>query len=130
MPIQVKQIFIVDDDSSICKALGILLGTYGLNVKTFADAEAFFKQVSDEATGCLILDLHLPGMDGWSVQKRLRAAGSKLQIIIISSDKNEVSLDRAMRLGVLGYLQKPFHNKELMNLINLAFKAKPKKELK
>jgi FixJ family two-component response regulator len=128
MRVLVKQVYIVDDDDSICRALSILLSTYGFSTKSFSNAESFFSSVAKDASGCLILDLHLPGMDGWSAQQRLRTACFKLQVVMISADKNESTKVRAIKNGALGYLQKPFHDKDLVELINRAFTQGDKKK--
>ena len=115
-----KQIFIVDDDESVCRALSVLLSTYGFSVKTFICAENFFNTVPNSALGCLILDIHMSGLDGWETQQRLRKSGSRRPVIIMSADKNEGLNERALKAGASGYLQKPFSDQDLVNLINIA----------
>jgi FixJ family two-component response regulator len=117
-----KQIYIVDDDESICRSLKLLLSTFAFDVETFLSGKAFFGAVKDTAPGCLILDIHLPGLDGWEVQKRLAAAGSQRQIIIMTADKNHGLKERALAAGAAGFLQKPFNDQALIDLIDLAFK--------
>ena len=94
-----KQIFIVDDDESVCRALSILLFTYGFSVKTFICAEDFFNAVPNSVPGCLILDIHMPGLDGWDTQQRLWKSGSSRPVIIMSADKNEGLSERALKTG-------------------------------
>ncbi|MFZ2602974.1 MAG: response regulator, partial [Candidatus Omnitrophota bacterium] len=65
-----KQIYIVDDDASVCRALAVLLVTYGFTVDTFTSAEEFFRAVPNRVPGCLILDIHMPGLDGWKALQR------------------------------------------------------------
>jgi len=77
-----KQIFIVDDDESVCRALSILLGTYGFNVDTFTSAVKFLSVVADSAPGCLILDIHMPMMDGWQVLEQLPPLGRRRPFIM------------------------------------------------
>jgi len=113
-----KKIFIVDDDESVCRALGILLVTYGFKVDTFTSAENFFRAVPNSVLGCLILDIHMPGLDGWETQQRLLKSGSDRPVIIMSADKSAGLNDRALKAGVVGFLQKPFNDKELIELIN------------
>ena len=121
-----NQIFIVDDDESVCCALGILLVTYGFIVETFNSAKDFFHAVPKSAPGCLILDIHMPKLDGWEALKRIIKSGSKRPVIIISADKGSVNYERAIEAGAAGYLQKPFNDRELVDFINTALKNKDK----
>ena len=119
---QKKQIFIVDDDESVCRALSILLATYGFSVKTFTSAEDFFNAVPNSVSGCLLLDIHMPGLDGWETLQRIIESGHKCPVIIISADKNAEFNEKASKAGAVGYLQKPFNDKALVDLIRVAFK--------
>jgi len=114
------QIFIVDDDVSVCRALDILLVTYGFTVDTFISAEDFFRAVPNSVPGCLILDIHMPGLDGWETQQRLVASGSSRPVIVMSADKNRGLNERALKAGAAGYLQKPFNDQALVDLIKVA----------
>ena len=119
-----KQIFIVDDDESVCRALDVLLVTYGFTVDTFTSAEEFFRAVPNSAPGCLLLDIHMPGLDGWETQQRLLKSGSSRPVIIMSADKNEGLNKRALKAGAAGFLQKPFNDQALVDLINIAVEKK------
>ena len=120
-----KQIFIVDDDESVCRALNVLLGTYGFTVNSFTSAENFFHTVPNSTPGCLLLDIHMPTLDGWETLNYLRRSGSSRPVIIISADKNGGGLnDRSLKAGAVGYLQKPFNDQALVDLINIAIKKK------
>ena len=121
MPTEKKQIFIVDDDVSVCHALSILLTTYGFTVDTFTSAEKFFSGVLNSTPGCLLLDIHMPGLDGWDTHKRLLESGSSRPVIIMSADKNGGLKERALKTGIVGYLQKPFKDLALVGLIDSAF---------
>ena len=115
-----KKVFIVDDDVSVCRALKCLLSTFGFEVETFLSGKDFFSAVTDTARGCLVLDINLPGLDGFEIQKRLATAGSKRQIIFITAGKNGGLKERALATGVVGFLQKPFNDQELVDLIRVA----------
>ena len=119
-----KQIYIVDDDESVCRALSILLATYGYAVDTFVSAEEFLRAVSNNVLGCLILDIHMSGLDGWETLQHLITSGSSRSVIIISADKNEGLNERALKAGAVGFLQKPFNDKALVDLIKIAFGKK------
>lgn len=120
MPIGKNQIYIVDDDESVSRAISVLLGTYGFSVDTFTDANEFFTAVPNSAPGCLLLDIHMPGLDGWETLKRIVESGSNRPVIIISANKNEGLNKKALIAGVIGFLQKPFNDQALIDLINVA----------
>ena len=68
-------------------------------------------------TGVLILDLRMPGMDGFTLQKKMNEYGSKLKIIFITGDVQSGDRDRALRSGAIGFLQKPFLDESLFALV-------------
>ena len=122
MPVEKKQIYIVDDDESICRALKYLLMTFGFEVSTFLSAETFFDAVPDSVKGCLVLDVHMPGLDGWEALRRIIKSGSKRPVIIISADKNGGGMrEQTLKAGAVGFLQKPFDDQKLIDMINLTF---------
>jgi FixJ family two-component response regulator len=113
-------IYIVDDDESVCRALKTLLLTYDFEVKTFNSAQHFFDNVAHDDPGCLLLDIHMPGLDGWETQKRLLASGSKRPVIFISAEKKDDATDRALKVGAVGFLQKPVNGQTLVDLIHVS----------
>lgn len=115
-----KQIYVVDDDESVCRALKSLLMSFDFEVKTFSSAKSFFESVSNDDAGCLVLDIHMPGLDGWETQKRILKSGSNRPVIFISAEKKEEVSDRAVKVGAVGFLQKPFDGQSLVDLINSA----------
>ena len=121
IPSENKQIFIVDDDASVCRALGILLITYGFTVNTYTCAEDFFRAVPNSLPGCLLLDIHMPGLDGWETLQRLFTSGSSRPVIIMSAEKNGGISEKSSKAGAAGFLQKPFNDQALVDLINIAF---------
>ena len=115
-----KKIYIVDDDESVCRALKTLLRTFDFEVKTFNSAKSFFDTVPNDEIGCLVLDIHMPGLDGWAAQKKILASGSKRPVIFISAEQQENAADRALKVGAVGFLQKPVNGQTLVDLINMA----------
>jgi FixJ family two-component response regulator len=113
-------IYIVDDDDSVCRALKTLLMTYDFVVHTFNSAQSFFENVPPDELGCLLLDIHMPGMDGWETQKKILESGSKRPVIFISAEKKDDAAKRAFKVGALGFLQKPVNGQTLVDLINSA----------
>jgi two-component system response regulator FixJ len=117
---EIKRVFIIDDDESVGRALKYLLATFDVEVTVFLSAEKFFSEVPDSVQGCLILDIHMPGMDGWETLKQLIKSGSKRSVIIITADKNGGLREKALKIGALGFFQKPINGQELIYLINKA----------
>ena len=113
-------IYIVDDDESVCRALKVLLMTYDFEVKTFNSAQSFFDAVPFDEPGCVLLDIHMPGVDGWETQKRILESGSKRSVIFISAEKKDFAASRALEVGAVGFLQKPVNGETLVDLINFA----------
>ena len=123
MSLEKKKIYVVDDDESVCRALKTLLMTFGFDVVVFRTAESFFAAVPNEESGCLVLDIHMPGLDGWEMQKKILASGSNRPVIFISAEKRDNAADRALKVGAVGFLQKPFDGQSLVDLINIATEA-------
>jgi two-component system response regulator FixJ len=121
MSINKKQVYIVDDDESVCRALKILLVAFGFEVQTFPSPETFFSAVPNSMKGCLVLDIHMPGMDGWQAIKQLIKSGATRPVIIITADKNGGLQKEALKAGAMGFLQKPFNDQALVDLINKAY---------
>jgi two-component system response regulator FixJ len=120
MPAEQKHLYIVDDDESVCRSLKILLSTYGFEVSTFLSAEKFFSDVPNNEQGCLILDIHMPGLNGWEALKRIIELRIDRPVIMISANKTDGNTDRALKSGAVGFLLKPFTDQALVTLINAA----------
>ena len=115
-------VMIVDDDNSIRKSVRRLMKSYGIVVETFASAEEFLGSDRLDKTSCLILDVHMPGMNGLELQQRLVASGSVIPIIFITAFADDSARSQALKAGAVGYLAKPFDDKELLNCINAALR--------
>lgn len=114
-----KKIYIVDDDGSVRRSLKLLMTTYGFAVDTFSSAEEFFSDVPDSAPGCLILDIHMMGLNGWDTLQRLKEAGSNRPVIVITAGKDDGFKEKAIEAGAVGFLQKPFKDYYLLHMVNL-----------
>ena len=113
-------VMIVDDDISIRQSVGRLMKAYGFAVEAFASAEEFLGSDRLDKTSCLILDVHMPGMSGFELQKRLIASGSVIPIIFITAFADDGARAQAMKAGAVGYLAKPFDEEELLTCIRAA----------
>ena len=119
-----KKVFIVDDDKSVCRSLKLLMVSYGFAVDTFYSADEFFKEVPNSTKGCLILDIHMPGLNGWDALKRLAQAGYEHPVIVITADKDESFKEKALKAGAVGFLQKPFEDHYLLHMVTSVFNTK------
>jgi two-component system CheB/CheR fusion protein len=113
-------IFIVDDDSHIREGLREVLEESGQVAEAFATCEAFFAAYRPGREACLILDAYLPGMDGIELLRRLRVAGRKLPVIMITGNSDVPMAIKAMKAGAIDFIEKPIHPAELLTSIERA----------
>jgi FixJ family two-component response regulator len=110
-------VFVVDDDPSIRDALTSLLRSVGLGVETFGSAQAFLRHPRPDASGCLVLDVRLPGLSGLDLQRELAAAEMTMPIIFITGHGDIPMTVQAMKAGAVEFLTKPFRDQELLDAI-------------
>ncbi|VAW92306.1 Two-component nitrogen fixation transcriptional regulator FixJ [hydrothermal vent metagenome] len=120
---QTGTIYIVDDDPAVRDSLHWLIESLGYPVKTFETAQTFLDQYSPETEGCLILDVRLPGMSGLQLQKKLLENGSDLPVIIITGHGDIPMAVRALQIGALHFLEKPFRDQEILDHVQEALEV-------
>ena len=113
-------VFVIDDDESMRRALERLLRSVGLQVETFSAASEFVGRALPDRPACVILDLRLPGQSGLDVQESLARAGREIPIIFISGYADVPSSVRALKAGAFDFLQKPFSDQQLLDVIHEA----------
>ena len=113
-------VFVIDDDGDVRASIQRLLKTVGLRGEAFASAQEFLRQNMPEGPSCLILDIRLPGMSGLEVQRKLIDAGLSISIIFISAHADVDMAVRAMKLGAVEFLTKPFRPQELVDAVQQA----------
>ncbi len=121
--IQPRRISIVDDDASIREALKSLMRSVRFNVEAFGSAEEFLTSQRLEETSLLILDVYLPGMNGFDLQSRLNAEGRAIPIIFITAHADEASRQKAFKAGAKGFLAKPVRGEVLFKAIHSALES-------
>jgi FixJ family two-component response regulator len=109
-------VFIVDDDASVRAALEDLLGSIGLNVRSFGTVQEFLDSKRPDAAGCIVLDVRLPGTSGLEFQRHL-ARSENLPIIFISGHSDISISVQAMKLGAIEFLTKPLREQELVDAV-------------
>jgi FixJ family two-component response regulator len=110
-------ICIVDDDRSVLRGFQILLQSAGLESGIFDSVEAFLETWEHDRNDTLILDLHMPGLNGCNLLKYLGEIGLKMQVIVITAYDETESRQQAVNYGVLAYLTKPVHGEVLLDLL-------------
>ncbi len=113
-------IYVVDDDPKICDSISTLLAVHGYTAATFATAEAFLAQHRSGEGGCLLIDAYLPGIDGFTLLQRLRAANDPLPTIMITGNSDVPMAVKAMRAGALDFIEKPVAANNLLDSIVFA----------
>jgi FixJ family two-component response regulator len=115
-------IAVVDDDESVRTAIRGVLESVGFNVMPFASAEEFLAR-QDGSFACLISDVKMPGIDGLELQRRLARKGSDIPIIFVSGYGSELSRSSALSAGAIGFLDKPFDDNALIELVQSALRS-------
>ena len=114
----VSQVYVVDNDLSVREAVGRLIGSAGLNVKTFATAQEVLANLGKEIPSCLVLDILLPGLDGFELQDRLTREDIRVPIIFLTGHGDIPMSVRAIKAGAIEFLTKPFSHEDLFSAID------------
>jgi FixJ family two-component response regulator len=115
-------IAIVDDDKGMRKSLERLLKSAGYRSEAFISAEHYLAARNQEEIGCVILDIGLPGMNGFELQRFLAAEHNGLPIVFVSAHDEPEIRDEAVHAGAVAFLGKPFDDNALLDAISTAFK--------
>lgn len=111
---------VVDDDESVRESLPDLLREFGFAAEAFSSAEDFLASDSVGATGCLILDVAMPGMSGPDLYRELTRRGREIPIVFITAHGGETVRPRLLEQGAVECLFKPFSDTALLEAINAA----------
>ena len=113
-------VLVVDDDPSVREALISLLRSTGLGVAAFASGKEFLRRPRREFPACLLLDVRLPDIDGFDVQRDLSQSGDPMPVIYISGHADIPMSVRAIKAGASNFLTKPFGDEELLAAVSCA----------
>ena len=113
--------FIVEDDAAICAGLCDLFESVNIKAQHFSSAEDFFERWDQTLSGCLVLDVRLPGMSGMEMHAKLVDSGIPLPVVIMTGHGDMPMVRKALKAGAVEFLIKPFQDQELLDAIEQAF---------
>lgn len=114
---------IVDDEGAVLKALGRLLRLASCRVGAFDSGESFLGSLAAEPPDCVILDVNMPGLSGFDVLARLRAAHVELPVVFITASHDPDLARQAQEAGASALLRKPFSSDALVDSVSRALRG-------
>jgi two-component system CheB/CheR fusion protein len=118
-------LFVIDGDTNVRDAIRSALKHDGWTVEVYATAEEFLEACQPGCNGCLLVDAHLPGMDGLELMCRLHALGHRLPAIMITGRADVPMAVKAMKAGVLDFIEKPISLSKLLASVTSATEKLP-----
>jgi FixJ family two-component response regulator len=116
-PASTQVVYVVDDDSSTRELLAWLMKRNSIACETHADAKSFLSSYRPGGPGCLVLDLHMPGMSGLDVQRVLKEQGVQIPVIFLSGRADVPKAVQAVKSGAFDFIEKPFDYKRIVALV-------------
>lgn len=113
-------VYLVEDDPAIRASISDLLDSVGVRTRSFASAEDFLAAQTTNLSGCLLLDVRLPGMSGMEMQTKLLESGFNIPIIIMTAHGDMPMVRKALKSGAVEFLIKPFRDEELLEAVEQA----------
>jgi len=108
---------VIDDDESVRKALKRLFRSADLDVETFSSAEEFLSSSREGQNACILIDIRMPGLTGFDLQKRLLSQGVQIPVIVISASDDVQTREHARELGAVNFFRKPVDDQALLDAI-------------
>ena len=113
-------VHLIDDDDGVRQSLAFLLATAGLAVRVYESGVAFLAALGTLQPGCIVSDVRMPGIDGLELQRRLKALGVHLPVIIMTGHADVPLAVEAMKAGAVDFIEKPFDDELLLSAIRVA----------
>jgi CheY-like chemotaxis protein len=114
---------VVDDEETVRKALRRLLRASGLQAEAFAGGQEFLAAAAQRQPDCVVLDLHMAGMSGLQLLRRLQAAPQRPPVVVITAHDEPETREQCLAAGAAAYLRKPLDERLLLNAISAALGA-------
>jgi len=116
-------VHVVEDDDAMRESLVAVLEDAGYEVRAYPNAEGFLAVGVATRTGCVVSDVRMPGMDGLTLLRRLRAKRSALPLVLITGHGDVSLAVTAMKAGAVDFLEKPFEPENLLAAVEAALRA-------
>ena len=113
-------VHVVDDDSAMRDSVAFLLDTTGFEVRLYEAGTELLDRLAKSAAGCVLTDIRMPGIDGLELLRRLRSAGHRLPVIMMTGHGDVPLAVEAMKLGACDFLEKPFDDEPLLQALHTA----------
>lgn len=122
-----ERVLVIDDDEGIRQLMRFILEAEGYSVADAEGAPEGLQALEGDAPDLVLLDLSMPGMDGWKFLDELRQRGlrERTRVIIVSARADKASTERGHREGALGYITKPFSMEVLVDGVKAALAVSP-----
>ena len=111
------RVHVVDDDEAMRDSLKWLLESRGLKVDLYASGEEFLQAFDDGFSGCLVLDVRMPGMSGQDLYEQLKARACTLPVIYVTGHGDVPMAVSALKKGAADFIEKPFNDQDMLGLI-------------
>lgn len=115
-------VYVVDDDDAMRDSVRRLLASEELPVIACASAEAYLAGRVRGAPGCLVLDMHMPGLGGMALLEHLAAEGVMPPVVVVSGRADVRMAVRALKSGALEFIEKPYDDEELLECVRRALR--------
>lgn len=116
-------VHVIDDDEALRDSVAFLLGTAGFAVRLYDSAQTFLRQLRDIEPGCVLTDIRMPGMDGLELLRLLRETGQAIAVIVMTGHGDVPLAVRAMKLGAVDFIEKPFEDEIMIDTVRAALAA-------
>ena len=121
----VRAVHVIDDDDAVRRALAMLFRSAGIRAETHPSGLAFLEALPsfrEEAVGCVLTDVRMPGLDGLELLRRLKQGGFRRPVVVMTAHGDVSTAVRAMKAGAVDFVEKPFDDEALLASVAAALK--------
>jgi two-component system, LuxR family, response regulator FixJ len=115
-----QTVYIVDDDAAVRDSLALLLELKGFRARAFDSAESFLAALDPAWSGCVVMDLRMPGMDGIRLQEELVRRGVPLPAVIVTAHGDIAAARKTLKSGAVDFIEKPVDDEQLLAAVHAA----------